>query len=162
MAAHDPVGRALSAAESSQRAGSSCQRTGPHAGGWARLGGMRREWEPEELIACWTLLDSDRARLGNKAGATLLWLDADCWAIDTTGPHLLDEKVRGKLLTLQTPKLALAVRGTVDLGSGSGSRKGKDGWSLVLPREHLQPIVEQNDDLDALLCHLVAAAATTT
>ncbi len=90
----------------------------------------------------------------------LVWLDADCWAIDTTGPHLLDEKVRGKLLTLQTPKLALAVRGTVDLGSGS--RKGKDGWSLVFPREHLQPIVEQNDDLDALLRHLVAAAATTT
>lgn len=33
---------------------------------------MRLEWEPEELIACWTLLDSDRARLGNKAGATRL------------------------------------------------------------------------------------------
>ncbi|MGH2943943.1 MAG: hypothetical protein ACRDLN_14335 [Solirubrobacteraceae bacterium] len=33
---------------------------------------MRLEWEPEELIACWTLLDSDRGRLGNKAGATRL------------------------------------------------------------------------------------------
>ena len=84
----------------------------------------------------------------------------DCWAIDTTGPHLLDAKVQGKLLTLQTPKLALAVRGTVDLGSGS--RKGKEGWSLVLPREHLQPIVEHGDDLDALLRHLAGAAATTT
>jgi hypothetical protein len=52
------------------------------------------------------------------------------------------------------------VRGTVDLGSGS--RKGKDGWSLVLPREHLQPIVEHGDDLDALLRHLTGAAATTT
>ena len=33
---------------------------------------MRREWEPEELIACWTLLDSDRALLANKAAATRL------------------------------------------------------------------------------------------
>jgi type III restriction enzyme len=90
----------------------------------------------------------------------LLWLGSDCWAIDTTGPHLLDEKVRGKLLTLETPRLALAVRGTVDLGSGS--RKGKDGWSLVLPREHLQPIVEHGDDLDALLGHLISATDTVT
>jgi hypothetical protein len=52
------------------------------------------------------------------------------------------------------------VRGTVDLGSGS--RKGKDGWSLVLPREHLQPIVEQNDDLDVLLRQLVGAAAAAS
>jgi hypothetical protein len=33
---------------------------------------MRREWEPEKLIACWTLVDSDRERLANKAGATRL------------------------------------------------------------------------------------------
>jgi hypothetical protein len=33
---------------------------------------MRREWEPEELIACWTLLDSDRRLLANKSGATRL------------------------------------------------------------------------------------------
>lgn len=33
---------------------------------------MRREWEAEELIACWTLLDSDRERLANKTGATRL------------------------------------------------------------------------------------------
>lgn len=33
---------------------------------------MRREWEPEELIACWTLVDGDRERLANKAGATRL------------------------------------------------------------------------------------------
>lgn len=33
---------------------------------------MRREWEPEELIACWTLIQSDRVLLANKAGATRL------------------------------------------------------------------------------------------
>ncbi|NUP69400.1 MAG: hypothetical protein HOW71_45355 [Nonomuraea sp.] len=31
---------------------------------------MRREWEPEELIAAWTLLDGDWDLVGNKTGAT--------------------------------------------------------------------------------------------
>ena len=33
---------------------------------------MRREWEPEELIASWTLLDDDWRLVGNKTGATRL------------------------------------------------------------------------------------------
>lgn len=33
---------------------------------------MRREWEPEELIACWTLLEGDAALVGNKTGPTRL------------------------------------------------------------------------------------------
>ena len=33
---------------------------------------MRREWKPEELIACWTLLEEDRQLLANKSGATRL------------------------------------------------------------------------------------------
>ncbi|MEU7897959.1 Tn3 family transposase [Nonomuraea sp. NPDC049152] len=33
---------------------------------------MRREWEPEELIAAWTLLDGDWDLVGNKTGATRL------------------------------------------------------------------------------------------
>ena len=33
---------------------------------------MRREWEPEELIACWTLVDEDWRLVGNKTGATRL------------------------------------------------------------------------------------------
>ncbi|MDP9868678.1 hypothetical protein J2S55_007944 [Streptosporangium brasiliense] len=33
---------------------------------------MRQEWEPEELIAAWTLLDSDWDLVGNKTGATRL------------------------------------------------------------------------------------------
>jgi hypothetical protein len=35
-------------------------------------GGVRREWEPEELIAAWTLLDGDWELVGNKTGATRL------------------------------------------------------------------------------------------
>jgi hypothetical protein len=33
---------------------------------------MRREWDPEDLIAYWTLLGDDWARVGNKTGATRL------------------------------------------------------------------------------------------
>ncbi len=33
---------------------------------------MRRDWEPEELIACWTLVDDDWRLVSNKAGATRL------------------------------------------------------------------------------------------
>jgi Domain of unknown function (DUF4158) len=33
---------------------------------------MRREWEPEELIACWTLVDADWRLVANKSGATRL------------------------------------------------------------------------------------------
>lgn len=33
---------------------------------------MRREWDPEDLIACWTLIDADRKLVGNKTGPTRL------------------------------------------------------------------------------------------
>jgi Domain of unknown function (DUF4158) len=33
---------------------------------------VRREWEPEELIDCWTLVDDDWGLVANKSGATRL------------------------------------------------------------------------------------------
>jgi hypothetical protein len=33
---------------------------------------MRRDWEPEDLIACWTLIDDDWAAVANKSAATRL------------------------------------------------------------------------------------------
>jgi hypothetical protein len=33
---------------------------------------VRREWEPEELIGAWTLVDRDRELVGNKSGPTRL------------------------------------------------------------------------------------------
>ena len=35
---------------------------------------MLREWEPEGLIACWTLVEGDSALVGNRSGATRLGL----------------------------------------------------------------------------------------
>jgi hypothetical protein len=31
---------------------------------------VRREWEPEDLVACWTLVEADRELIANKSGAT--------------------------------------------------------------------------------------------
>jgi type III restriction enzyme len=84
----------------------------------------------------------------------LVWVAGACWAIDTTGRHLLDEKVRGKLITLGTPRMALVVRGAVDLGSGA--REGKDGWSVVVGRPSLKPLVEYGDDLETLVADLLS------
>lgn len=33
---------------------------------------MRREWEPDDLIACWTLVEADQELVANKSGATRL------------------------------------------------------------------------------------------
>lgn len=73
----------------------------------------------------------------------------EIWAIDTTGKHLLDEKIRGKLIALGSPRLALVVRGEVSLGTST--RVGKDGWSLLVARPNLKPLLEHSDDLDGLL-----------
>jgi hypothetical protein len=35
---------------------------------------MKRDWEPEELIDCWTLGENDRRLLRNKTGPTRLGL----------------------------------------------------------------------------------------
>ncbi|MEV6654857.1 hypothetical protein [Streptomyces sp. NPDC051219] len=32
--------------------------------------GVRQEWEPEDLIEVWTLLEEDQERLRNKSGRT--------------------------------------------------------------------------------------------
>lgn len=49
------------------------------------------------------------------------------WAIDTTGRHLLQEKIRGKLVDLGQPKMALVVRGHAHLKRERVT--GSDGWS---------------------------------
>lgn len=79
----------------------------------------------------------------------LLWVGDVCWAIDTTGRHLLTEKIRGKLVQLDEPQLALVVRGEVDIEKES-ARPG-DGWTAVIARKSLKPITEHSDDLRSLL-----------
>ncbi|GAA3077568.1 hypothetical protein [Streptomyces glomeratus] len=33
---------------------------------------MRQEWSPEDVVACWTLVDGDWPLVANKSGATRL------------------------------------------------------------------------------------------
>lgn len=61
----------------------------------------------------------------------LWWIDGHAFAIDTTGVHLLDAKVRGKLLALANPTLSLVTRGRVS--TNLDTLESKDGWTLVLP-----------------------------
>jgi hypothetical protein len=44
----------------------------PSTLGWVGEGNVSREWTTDELIASWTLVDSDWRLLGNKSGATRL------------------------------------------------------------------------------------------
>ena len=76
-------------------------------------------------------------------------VDATCWAIDTTGRHLLNEKIRGKLVSIGNPKMALVVRGHADLAREQTT--GTDGWSAVIARQAMQPLVEHAEELPRLL-----------
>jgi type III restriction enzyme len=79
----------------------------------------------------------------------LWWVDDRCWAIDTTGKHLLDEKVRGKLVGIEPPRTALVVKGKVDVAKGI--RLDRLGWTLVVARPGLTPLVDHSEDLGDLL-----------
>lgn len=61
----------------------------------------------------------------------LWWVDDGAWAIDTTGVHILEPKVRGKLLGLDEPRIALVTRGKVALSLDT--LEDKAGWTLLLP-----------------------------
>jgi type III restriction enzyme len=88
----------------------------------------------------------------------LWWVtDSLCWALDTTGRHLLNAKVRGKLIALDQPRVALVVRGHVDLVSNAFT--SKTGWSLVRARAHVTATSELFDNLSTLLQRLAGVDA---
>ncbi len=89
----------------------------------------------------------------------LWWVDEEtCWALDTTGRHLLNAKVRGKLIAFDQPRIALVVRGQVDLANNALVEK--DGWSLVRARPHREATSEMYQDLQSLLASLAGVFAT--
>lgn len=59
----------------------------------------------------------------------LWWIADQAWAMDTTGPHLLGDKVSGKLLTLTHPKVALVARGRIS--NDLLRKEDNSGWTLV-------------------------------
>jgi type III restriction enzyme len=82
----------------------------------------------------------------------LWWVDGVCWAIDTTGAHILEAKVRGKLLSIDEPKIALVTIGRI---SPDWHRsETKDGWTLVRASGAIEPKPVHFDDLPSLLADL--------
>lgn len=60
---------------------------------------------------------------------SLWWVNGTVWANDPTEKHLLDEKIRSKLLTVPEPlRIALVPRGKRDVAF---KKIAEDGWTLV-------------------------------
>ncbi|HET9394196.1 MAG TPA: hypothetical protein VFO29_11840 [Candidatus Rubrimentiphilum sp.] len=84
----------------------------------------------------------------------LWWDKGECWAIDTTGRFLLNSKVRGKLLTISDPRIALFTRGKLN-DLETGRLEHVDGWSLLLARQNQGPEILYDESLEDLLTRLV-------
>jgi type III restriction enzyme len=82
----------------------------------------------------------------------LWWIDRTVWAIDTTGPHLLEAKVRGKLLAIDKPRIALVTPGRIT--PDWHRSEAKDGWTLVRAEAAIEPRPVHYDDLQTLLADL--------
>lgn len=85
----------------------------------------------------------------------LWWVDGECFAIDPTGKHILEEKVRGKLLTIDIPKIALITRGKV--AADFHSLTDTDGFTLVRPRKTRAAAPEYVNTLEEALERLAPA-----
>jgi type III restriction enzyme len=70
----------------------------------------------------------------------LWWIGDTCFAIDPTGANILNEKVRGKLLTIAKPKIVLITRGRVS--RDFASLENEEGWSMVRPPQGRAPSPE--------------------
>jgi type III restriction enzyme len=77
---------------------------------------------------------------------------ASGWSSETVGAHILNEKVRGKLLTIDKSKIVLLTRGCV--AKEFNSVEAEDGWSMVRPLTGRTPTPEHFDTLPDALTRL--------
>ncbi|WP_047521860.1 hypothetical protein [Microbacterium sp. ZOR0019] len=89
----------------------------------------------------------------------LWWVDGECFAIDPTGKHILEEKVRGKLLTIDRPKIALLTKGKVS--NDFHQLSDTDGYTLVRPRKSRAAAPEYVNSLVEALERLAPPAAVS-
>lgn len=87
------------------------------------------------------------------------WVQGRSWAIDTTGAHLMAEKVRGKLFAVDDPMFALVTRG--DMQSSGQVVSGSGGWTLVTSRGSMGTQFAHYGDLAALLDALASTDQVT-
>lgn len=88
----------------------------------------------------------------------LWWVDGECFAIDPTGKHILEEKVRGKLLTIERPKIALITRGKAS--ADFHTIDDTDGYTIVRPRGNRSPAPEYVASLDEGLLRIAPISVT--
>jgi uncharacterized protein DUF4158 len=112
---------------------------------------MRREWSPEDLIACWTLVENDWDLVANKAGATRLGfaLMLKFFELEARFPRHAGE----------VPKVAVDyIAEQVDVDAGLFSRYAWSGRTIEYHRAQVraalgfrEPTVEDEDRLAAWL-----------
>jgi type III restriction enzyme len=79
-----------------------------------------------------------------------IWWTGDLvLAIDPTGSHIFEAKVRGKLLTLDTPAVVLVAKGK--LAADWSTTVETDGYTVVRARKGRQPAPEYFGDLNTAL-----------
>jgi type III restriction enzyme len=86
----------------------------------------------------------------------LWWIKDVCYAIDPTGAHILNEKVRGKLLTIPKPQIVLVSRGRIS--KDFGSVESEDGWTMVRPLQGRSPSPEYFGSVRDVLTKLAREA----
>ena len=80
------------------------------------------------------------------------WVGKTIFAIDPTGRHILEEKVRGKLLPLRKPRVVLITRGHIS--SDWAKEEDQEGWTMVRQRAGRKPSPEYFENLNHLLKRL--------
>jgi type III restriction enzyme len=80
------------------------------------------------------------------------WIGETILAIDPTGRHILEEKVRGKLLPLDKPRVVLITRGQIS--NDWAKEEDDEGWTMVRQRTGRKPAPEHFENLNALLKRL--------
>lgn len=79
----------------------------------------------------------------------LWWVADTCFALDPTGKHILDEKVRGKLLSIDLPKIVLLIKGR--LAADLVTHEKSDNVTILRPRTGRPPAPEVYPDLTTAL-----------
>jgi type III restriction enzyme len=86
----------------------------------------------------------------------LWWIGDNAYAIDPTGAHILNEKVRGKLLTIDKPRIVLLTRGRV--AKEFQALESEEGWSMVRPLAGRSPSPEHFGTVREALARLANEA----